>query len=49
MGLIPGSGRSHGGGNDNSFHYSYLKTPMDRGAWQATAQRVEKSQKQLNN
>ena len=30
-GLIPGSGRSPGGGND------YLGNPMDRGAWKARA------------
>ena len=35
-GLIPGSGRSHGEGNDNSFQYSCLGNPMDRGVWQAT-------------
>ena len=33
MGLIPGSGRSPGGGNGNPFQYSCLKIPMDRGAW----------------
>ena len=32
-GLIPGSGRSFGGGNGNSLQYSCLKNPMDRGAW----------------
>ena len=31
-GLIPGSGRSPGGGNDNPFQYSCLKNSMDRGA-----------------
>ena len=25
-----------GEGNDNSFQYSCLENPMDRGAWQAT-------------
>ena len=39
-GLIPRSGRSPGGGNVNSLQYSYLKNPMDRGDWQATAYRV---------
>ena len=33
MGLIPGLGRSPGGGNGNPLQYSYLETPMDRGAW----------------
>ena len=31
-GLIPGSGRSPGEGNDNPLQYSCLGTPMDRGA-----------------
>ena len=35
-GLIPGLERSLGGEHDNPLHYSYLKNPMDRGAWQAT-------------
>ena len=30
---IPGSGSSPGGGNGNSFQYSCLENPMDRGAW----------------
>ena len=47
-GSIPGSGRSPGGGNDNPFQYSCLKNLMDRGAWQATVQRVTKSQIQLS-
>ena len=41
--LIPGSGRSPGGGNGNSPQYSCLQNPMDRGAWQATVHRVTKS------
>ena len=35
-GLIPGSGRSPGGGHGNPLQYSCLKNAMDRGAWQAT-------------
>ena len=35
MGSIPESGRSPGEGNGNPLKYSYLKNPMDRGAWQA--------------
>ena len=43
-GLIPGSGSGHpGGGNGNPLWYSCLENPMDRGAWQATVQRVQKS------
>ena len=43
-GLIPGSGRSPGGGNGNPPQYSCLENPMDRGAWRATVYRVIKSQ-----
>ena len=42
MGLIPGQGRSLGGGNGNTFQYSCLENPMDRGVWQAIAQGVTK-------
>ena len=42
-GLIPGSGRSPGGGNDNLLQYSCLENSMDRGAWQATVHGVTKS------
>ena len=31
--LIPGSGRSPGGGNGNPLQYSGLENPMDREAW----------------
>ena len=34
-GLIPGSGRSPGGGNGNPHQYSYLQNPMERRAWWA--------------
>ena len=44
--LIPGSGESPGGGNGNPLQYSCLGNPMDRGAWQATAHMVAKSQTQ---
>ena len=47
LGLIPGSGRSPGGGHGSPLQYSYLENPMDRGAWQATVHRVGKSQTQL--
>ena len=35
-GLIPGVGRSPGGGHGNPLQYSCLENPMDKGAWQAT-------------
>ena len=31
--LIPGSGRSPGGGNGNPLQYSGLENPMDRETW----------------
>ena len=43
-GLIPGSGRSLGGGNGNSLQYSCLENPMDSGIWWATVHGVAKSQ-----
>ena len=42
-GLIPGLGRSSGGGHSNSLQYSCLDNPMDRGAWRATVHGVAKS------
>ena len=44
LGLIPGLGRSPGGGHGNPLQYSCLENPMDRGAWRATVQGVTKSQ-----
>ena len=46
-GLIPGLGRSPGGGHDNPLQYSCLENPMDRGAWQAIVYGVAKSWTQL--
>ena len=43
MGLIPGSGRSLGGGNGNPLQYSFLDKSMDRGAWLTTVHGVSKS------
>ena len=43
MGLIPGLGRSLGGGNGNPFQYSCLKNPMDRGAWRVMVHGVVNS------
>ena len=42
MGSIPGSGRSPGVGNGNSFQYSCLGNPTYRGAWQTAVHGVEK-------
>ena len=36
MGLIPGSERCPGEGNDNPLQYPCLGNPMNRGAWQET-------------
>ena len=46
--LIPGSGKSTGGGNGNAIQYSCLESPMDRGAWRATVHGVAKSWIQLS-
>ena len=45
MSLIPGLGRSPGGGHSNPLQYSCLKNPMGRGVWWATVHRVVKSRK----
>ena len=47
VGLIPGSGRSLGGGHGNPLQYSFLENPMDRGAWRATVHGIAKRQTQL--
>ena len=43
-GLIPGLGRSPGGGHGNPLQYFCLENPMDRGSWRAIAHRVAKNQ-----
>ena len=43
-GLIPGLGRSLGGGNGNPLQYSCLENLMDKGAWQAIVHNVAQSQ-----
>ena len=40
VGLIPGLGRSTGGGHSNPLQYYCLENCMDKGAWQATVHRV---------
>ena len=47
-GLVPGLGRSLGGGNSTPLQYSCLENPMDRGAWWATVHGVAKSQTRLS-
>ena len=41
-GLIPGSGKSPGGGNGSLLQYSCLGNAMDRGAWHAVVHGVAK-------
>ena len=48
LGLILGSGRSPGEGNDNPLQYSCLKNSMDQGAQGATVHGVAKSQTRLS-
>ena len=43
MGSIPGSGRSPGGGYDNSFQYTCVENHHGQGNWLATLHRVAKS------
>ena len=43
VGLIPGSGRSSGGGHGNPLQYPCLKNPMDRGAQRVTVHGVKGS------
>ena len=42
-GLMPESGRSPRGGNDNPIQYSCLDNSTDRGAWWAIVHRVTES------
>ena len=46
--LIPGSGRSPGGGHSSPLQHPCLENPMDRGAWRATVQRVAEGRTQLS-
>ena len=45
--LIPGSGRSPGGGHSYPLQCSCLENPMAREAWRATVHGVSKSQTRL--
>ena len=49
MGLIPGSGKSAGGGNGNLLQYACLGNPLDRGVRQATVHGVTKNRTWLSN
>ena len=46
-GLIPGSGRSSGGGHGTPLQCSCLENPTDRGAWRAAVYGVTESQTRL--
>ena len=48
LGSVPGLGRSTGGGLCKPLQWSYLETPMDRGAWQAAVHGVTKSRTRLS-
>ena len=48
LGLIPGLGRSPGGGHGNPLQYSCLENPTDRGPWWATVHGVTKTQTRLS-
>ena len=41
-GLIPGLGRSLGGGNGYPLQYSCLENPKDRKVWWATVHRLQR-------
>ena len=43
LGLIPGSGRSLGGGHGKPLQYSCLENPNDRRAWWGAVHRVTES------
>ena len=45
--LIPGLGRSPGGGQGNPFQHSFLENPVDRGGWRAAVPGVSKCRIQL--
>ena len=48
VGLIPGSGRSPGGGHGNPLQYSRLENFMDRGVWWVQSMGLQKSQTRLS-
>ena len=48
LGLIPGWGRSPGGGKGYPLQYSPLGNPMDRGSWRAAVHGVTERQTRLS-
>ena len=46
--LIPGLGRSPGGGHSNPLQYSCLENPMDRGSWDRMGSQSRTQLKQLS-
>ena len=48
LGLIPGLGRSPGGGDGNPLQYSCLENSMDKGAWWATVHAESDTTKRLS-
>ena len=49
LGLIPGLGRSPGGGHGDPSSVLAWRVPMDKGAWWATSHGVARSQTCLSN
>ena len=47
--LIPGWGRSPGGGHGNPLQYSCLEDSTQKGAWQATVHGVQRVRHNLTN
>ena len=43
VGLIPGLGRSPGGGHGDPLQYSCLENPVDKGTWWTMVHRVTES------
>ena len=48
VGLIPGSGKSPGGGTGNPLQYSCLENPLDREVWWATVHRTSQRRTRLS-
>ena len=46
--VIPGLGRSPGGGNGSPLQFSCLGNLTDRGAWESTVCKITKSKTRLN-